>query len=291
MPDGAHWTRPEGGFFCWLTLPDGADSVDVARRAVERGVAIVPGTLFFPDGRGTDTVRLSFQHGPRTADRRRDRADRRAPGRISDVARWNRVKSESLVLHARGRPAFRRDPRLGMSVPGARARATPTTPAPAMPVEPVALRRRPARARVRCSPFRAHRGVDPVRAMSFTSPPWTRKRCRNAGLAAVGGLGVDTFSRGPPVRRRDPLLALAPSAYYAYLAIHILSAVIWVGGDVTLTVLGIVFERRGEGETLGALGRMGAWIGTASIRRRWSLRSSSGSSSCRRATSTGASSG
>jgi 2-aminoadipate transaminase len=60
MPEGAHWTRPEGGFFSWLTLPDGPDSVDVARRAAEQGVAIVPGTLFFPDGRGADTVRLSF---------------------------------------------------------------------------------------------------------------------------------------------------------------------------------------------------------------------------------------
>jgi 2-aminoadipate transaminase len=60
MPEGAHWTRPEGGFFSWLTLPDGADSVDVARRAAERGVGIVPGTLFFTDGRGADTVRLSF---------------------------------------------------------------------------------------------------------------------------------------------------------------------------------------------------------------------------------------
>ena len=60
VPDGAHWTRPEGGFFTWLTLPDGADSVDVAARAAERGVGIVPGTLFFPDGRGADTVRLSF---------------------------------------------------------------------------------------------------------------------------------------------------------------------------------------------------------------------------------------
>ncbi len=60
VPDGAHWTRPEGGFFSWLTLPDGADSVDVAGRAAERGVGIVPGTLFFPDGRGADTVRLSF---------------------------------------------------------------------------------------------------------------------------------------------------------------------------------------------------------------------------------------
>ena len=60
MPDGAHWTRPEGGFFSWLTLPDDSNSIDVARRAGERGVGIVPGTLFFPDGRGADSLRLSF---------------------------------------------------------------------------------------------------------------------------------------------------------------------------------------------------------------------------------------
>jgi 2-aminoadipate transaminase len=60
MPEGVRWTRPNGGFFTWLTLPDGADSVDLARRAAERGVGIVPGTLFFPDGRGADTLRLSF---------------------------------------------------------------------------------------------------------------------------------------------------------------------------------------------------------------------------------------
>ena len=60
MPAGVRWTRPQGGFFSWLTLPDGADSVDLTRRAVEQGVGIVPGTLFFPDGRGADTVRLSF---------------------------------------------------------------------------------------------------------------------------------------------------------------------------------------------------------------------------------------
>ena len=78
-----------------------------------------------------------------------------------------------------------------------------------------------------------------------------------------GGLGVDTILAGALLFAGAILfLALAPSAYYAYLAIHILSAVIWVGGDVALTVLGIVFERRGERETLGALGRMGAWIGT-----------------------------
>ncbi|MHB1243725.1 MAG: aminotransferase class I/II-fold pyridoxal phosphate-dependent enzyme, partial [Gaiellaceae bacterium] len=60
MPEGASWTRPQGGFFSWLTLPGGADSTELAQRAAEDGVGIVPGTLFFPDGRGADTVRLSF---------------------------------------------------------------------------------------------------------------------------------------------------------------------------------------------------------------------------------------
>jgi 2-aminoadipate transaminase len=60
MPEGSHWTQPQGGFFSWLTLPAGTDSVELAQRAVEQGVGIVPGTLFFPDGRGADTVRLSF---------------------------------------------------------------------------------------------------------------------------------------------------------------------------------------------------------------------------------------
>jgi 2-aminoadipate transaminase len=60
MPPGARWTRPRGGFFSWLTLPPGGNAADLARRAGERGVGIVPGSLFFPDGRGGDNVRLSF---------------------------------------------------------------------------------------------------------------------------------------------------------------------------------------------------------------------------------------
>ncbi|HTZ05929.1 MAG TPA: PLP-dependent aminotransferase family protein [Gaiellaceae bacterium] len=59
MPEAATWTTPAGGFFTWLTLP-GADSVELGRRAAEAGVAIVPGTLFFPDENGTENVRLSF---------------------------------------------------------------------------------------------------------------------------------------------------------------------------------------------------------------------------------------
>jgi 2-aminoadipate transaminase len=59
LPEGTRWTRPRGGFFSWLTLP-GVDAVELAARAVEQNVAFVPGTLFFPDGRGGDTLRLSF---------------------------------------------------------------------------------------------------------------------------------------------------------------------------------------------------------------------------------------
>jgi 2-aminoadipate transaminase len=60
MPAGTRWTSPKGGFFSWLTLPGGGDAGDLAKRAVEGGVAIVPGSLFFPDGRGGNNVRLSF---------------------------------------------------------------------------------------------------------------------------------------------------------------------------------------------------------------------------------------
>lgn len=54
----------------------------------------------------------------------------------------------------------------------------------------------------------------------------------------------------------------APGSYQIYLALHILAVVVWVGGDITLTTLGIVFEQKQDGPTLAALGRMGAWIGT-----------------------------
>jgi 2-aminoadipate transaminase len=60
LPTGAAWTTPRGGFFSWLTLPGGASSTELAQRAAERGVGIVPGSLFFPDGRGDESVRLSF---------------------------------------------------------------------------------------------------------------------------------------------------------------------------------------------------------------------------------------
>jgi 2-aminoadipate transaminase len=60
MPEGVAWTRPRGGFFCWLTLPDGVDAAKLSERAMAEGVAFVPGVPFFPDGRGRNNLRLAF---------------------------------------------------------------------------------------------------------------------------------------------------------------------------------------------------------------------------------------
>jgi 2-aminoadipate transaminase len=59
MPAGTHWTRAEGGFFSWLTIP-GCDTAALAVNAAEHGVAIVPGSLFYADGSGGENARLSF---------------------------------------------------------------------------------------------------------------------------------------------------------------------------------------------------------------------------------------
>ena len=60
MSPSATWTKPEGGFFSWLRLPEGIDATGLAQRALKSGVAVVPGEPFFPDGRGSNNVRLSF---------------------------------------------------------------------------------------------------------------------------------------------------------------------------------------------------------------------------------------
>lgn len=61
MPKGASWTCPDGGLFVWLRLPEGIDAAALLDRAVkEVGVAFVPGGAFFHDGRGRNTLRLSY---------------------------------------------------------------------------------------------------------------------------------------------------------------------------------------------------------------------------------------
>jgi len=61
MPEGVRFTRPEGGMFVWLTLPEGMDGAALLARAIaEQRVAFVPGGAFFADGSNRNTLRLSF---------------------------------------------------------------------------------------------------------------------------------------------------------------------------------------------------------------------------------------
>jgi DNA-binding transcriptional MocR family regulator len=61
MPAGVEWTRPEGGMFVWVTLPEGMDGAELlAHSLASAKVAFVPGKAFFADGSGKNTMRLSF---------------------------------------------------------------------------------------------------------------------------------------------------------------------------------------------------------------------------------------
>lgn len=60
----ATWTRPAGGFYVWATVPGHLDTSALLAAAVDRRVAYVPGTAFYPDGRGRDRMRLSFCYPP-----------------------------------------------------------------------------------------------------------------------------------------------------------------------------------------------------------------------------------
>jgi DNA-binding transcriptional MocR family regulator len=61
MPAGVSWTHPQGGLFVWVTLHEGTDAAALLQRSLkEARVAFVPGGAFFHDGRGRNTLRLSY---------------------------------------------------------------------------------------------------------------------------------------------------------------------------------------------------------------------------------------
>ncbi|MCP2254843.1 DNA-binding transcriptional regulator, MocR family, contains an aminotransferase domain [Prauserella aidingensis] len=60
MPEGCSWTHPEGGFYVWLTVPEGVDAKAMLARAVTARVAYASGTGFYSDGLGSRQMRLSY---------------------------------------------------------------------------------------------------------------------------------------------------------------------------------------------------------------------------------------
>jgi 2-aminoadipate transaminase len=64
MPRGTTWTHPAGGFYVWMTLPEGFDTAAMLPRAVTARVAYVPGPAFYADGAGERSLRLSYCFPP-----------------------------------------------------------------------------------------------------------------------------------------------------------------------------------------------------------------------------------
>ena len=62
FPETVTWTKPEGGLFLWVRLPEGADAAELFKAAIEEKVAYVPGKPFHTDGSGSNTLRLNFSN-------------------------------------------------------------------------------------------------------------------------------------------------------------------------------------------------------------------------------------
>ncbi|MCP4713005.1 MAG: PLP-dependent aminotransferase family protein [Planctomycetes bacterium] len=62
FPEKVRWTKPDGGLFLWLMLPDGVNGRELFLRAIDEKVAFVPGKPFDPLGTMENTMRLNFSN-------------------------------------------------------------------------------------------------------------------------------------------------------------------------------------------------------------------------------------
>lgn len=65
MPEGVTWTKPEGGLFLFITLPDYMDSEILFQKAIKKKVAFVVGHAFYCNGKGRNTMRINFSYVPK----------------------------------------------------------------------------------------------------------------------------------------------------------------------------------------------------------------------------------
>ena len=103
------WTVPKGGFYVWVTLPEGLDASAMLPRAVTERVAYVPGTAFYADGQGRGSLRLSYCYP--TSERIREGVRRLA--RV--------VEAETELIETFGPASMPRSPgnaRAGLASPG-----------------------------------------------------------------------------------------------------------------------------------------------------------------------------
>jgi DNA-binding transcriptional MocR family regulator len=62
FPEGTRLTRPQGGYFLWVKLPDGISALELHRMALAKGISIAPGPIFSAQRGFTDYIRLNYGH-------------------------------------------------------------------------------------------------------------------------------------------------------------------------------------------------------------------------------------
>ena len=60
FPEGCRATDPQGGYFLWLHMPEDIESLALHHAALQRGIWVVPGPLFSPNGGFEHCVRLNY---------------------------------------------------------------------------------------------------------------------------------------------------------------------------------------------------------------------------------------
>lgn len=62
FPSEVRWTKPQGGLFLWVILPKHMNTIELLKTALTEKVAFVPGTAFYADASGHNTLRLNFSY-------------------------------------------------------------------------------------------------------------------------------------------------------------------------------------------------------------------------------------
>ncbi|MBN2414012.1 PLP-dependent aminotransferase family protein [candidate division KSB1 bacterium] len=64
MPEQVTWTKPRGGFYIWVKLPEIIDATDILKKSIKSGAVFVIGQTFDPLGKKNNCFRLAFSHTP-----------------------------------------------------------------------------------------------------------------------------------------------------------------------------------------------------------------------------------
>ncbi len=96
FPEGVTFTRPQGGLFAWVELPENINARDVLEKCLEKNVAFVPGGSFFPNGGRENTLRLNFSNMPE--DRITEGLKRLAEVLRSTIAESDRKREAFLLV-------------------------------------------------------------------------------------------------------------------------------------------------------------------------------------------------